>query len=275
MVGREFEAALRESEVLLEAVDVTIQSTAKTQPARITGNPKIPDFDPDRELIWTVDGSAARFDLSELLAKPEVATSTALSSENAVVQWVGSKLFMLARSNDPASEFLFSSDHAGTYSVEITVSSIDIEPWARRSNAAKIPAAKLPSSNLVGEYEYQLDNDQWVDTGLSIPTDKEWLLLSLKDFRIRSVGAAAGHKTAFSNVVFVRKDDLTATTYTAGDAPTTRTGSTITENGVVVNLASKGQNAGQLHFGATSNNNLLIAQHEEQDQQGTLVVRSL
>ncbi len=273
MVGREeFEAALRESEVLLEAADVTIQSTAKTQAVSITGEPEVPDFDPDRELIWTVDGSAARFDLSELLAKPEVADDTALSSDNAIVQWVGSKLFMLARSTDSPSQFLFSSDHAGTYSVEITVSSIDIEPWARRSNAATIPAAKLPSPTDVGdEYNYTLDNNNWVDTGLTIP-DKEWLLLSLKDFQRGSGGVGEGRITSYSNEVFVRIADLIDTPLTAG---TNRyTSSTSTLHGVVVNFASDSQDAGQLHFGATSNRNLLIARHDV-GQQGTLRVRSL
>ena len=270
MVGREFEAALRESEVLLEATAVTIQSTAKTQAARITDNPKVPDFDPDRELIWTVDGSATRFDLSELLAKPEVATSTALSSENAVVQWVGSKLFMLARSNDPASQFLFSSDHEGTYSVEITVSSIDIEPWARRSNAATIPAAKLLSPTEVA-VDYSLDDNNWVDTGLKIP-DKEWLLLSLKDFQRRSGGAPEGRDiTAYSNEVFVRIDDLINTPLTAGSDRSVSG----TFKGVAINFPGTSHtDAGDLHFGATRNRKLLIAKHDR-PQQGTLRVRSL
>ena len=133
----EFEAALRQNVPLLPATDVTVPSGAETQAVTIMGRPKVPDADPDREVIWTVDGSAVRFNLSTLLAKPAVARTTALNSKNAVVQEVGGKVCMLARSTTARSRFLFSADQAGTYAVAITISSIDLEPWARRSNAAK------------------------------------------------------------------------------------------------------------------------------------------
>ena len=133
----EFEAALRQNAPLLTATNVTVRSGRETQGVLITGRPRIPDADPDREVIWTVDGSAVRFNLSTLLAKPAVARRTALNSTNAVVQWVGGKLCMLARSPHSPSQFLFSVDQAGAYAVAITLSSIDLEPWARRSNASK------------------------------------------------------------------------------------------------------------------------------------------
>ena len=140
----EFEAALRRNEPLLAAANVTIRSGEETQAVTVTDTPEVPALDPDRKLIWTVGVSAMRLDLSALLAKPAVAPTTALNSKNAVVQSVGSALCMLARSTNSPSQFLFSADQAGTHSVAITVSSIDLEPWARRSNAAKIPAEKLP-----------------------------------------------------------------------------------------------------------------------------------
>ena len=108
----------------------------------------MPVADPDREVIWTVDGNTVRFDLSALRAKPPVASGTDLDSSNSVVFSVGSTLCMLARtaaSETAASQFLFSADRADTYSVELAVSSIDLEPWARRSNATKVAAANLPS----------------------------------------------------------------------------------------------------------------------------------
>ena len=142
----EFEAALRQNGPRLAAANVTIPSGAPARAVRITGSPEVPAFDPDREVIWTVEGSAARFDLAALLAKPAVALGMPLNSTNAVVQRVGGMRCMLARSTDTPSQFLFSSDQAGAYAVAITVSSIDLEPWARRSNAAKIPAAKLPAA---------------------------------------------------------------------------------------------------------------------------------
>ena len=137
-----FEAALRHNEPWPAAKSVTIQSGSETQAALITDSPKVPDADPDREVIWKVGVSAVRFDLSALLAKPVVARGVELNSKNAVVHSMGTTLCMLARSTE--SRFLFSADRAGTYSVAITVSSIDLEPWARRSDASKIPAAKLP-----------------------------------------------------------------------------------------------------------------------------------
>ena len=146
----EFEAALRQNEPLRGATNVTIPSGEERQAVAITDTPEVPAFDPDRKVMWKVGGSAARFDLAALLAKPAVASGTVLNSANAVVQWAGSKLCMLARSTDPTSQFLFSAGQAGTYSVAIMVSSIDLEPWARRSNAEQIPAAKLPAAQ-VGE----------------------------------------------------------------------------------------------------------------------------
>ncbi len=137
-----FEAALRHNEPWPAAKSVTIQNGSETQAALITDSPKVPDADPDREVIWKVGVSAVRFDLSALLAKPVVTRGAELNSKNAVVHSMGSTLCMLARSTD--SQFLFSADRAGTYSVAITVSSIDLEPWARRSNASKIAAVKLP-----------------------------------------------------------------------------------------------------------------------------------
>ena len=156
MVGRaEFEQALRYDERLLTAAaNVAIPSGKESVAVAIPCNPKVPDADPDREVIWTVDGNAVRFDLSALRAKPAVAvtTTTVLDSTNSVVFSVGSTLCMLARtaaSETAASQFLFSADRADTYSVELAVSSIDLEPWARRSNTtAKVAAAKLPPRGL-------------------------------------------------------------------------------------------------------------------------------
>ena len=142
----EFETALRKNETVLSAANVTVRTPAV--PVPFPGKPKVPEADRDRELIWTVDRSVVRFNLAELLAKPEVAPTTPLNAANAIVRSVGSKLCMLARSTDSPSQFLFSADQAGAYAVAITVSSIDVEPWARRSNAQRIPAQKLPPERL-------------------------------------------------------------------------------------------------------------------------------
>ena len=141
-----FEAALRKNEPVLSAANVTVRTPAV--PVPFPGKPKVPEADRDRELIWTVGVSSVRFNLAELLAKPEVAPTTPLNAKNAIVRSVGSKLCMLARSTDSPSQFLFSADQAGAYAVAITVSSIDVEPWARRSNAQRIPAQKLPPERL-------------------------------------------------------------------------------------------------------------------------------
>ena len=130
------------------AKSVTIQTGSEAKAALITDSPKVPDADPDREVIWKVGVGAVRFDLAALLAKPEVEPETVLDSTNSVVHSMGTTLCMLARSTE--SRFLFSADRAGTYSVAITVSSIDLEPWARRSDASKLPVAKLPAMSHVG-----------------------------------------------------------------------------------------------------------------------------
>ena len=142
----EFETALRKNEPVLSAANVTVRTPAV--PVAFPGKPKVPEADRDRELIWTVGVSSVRFNLAELLAKPEVAPTTPLNAKNSIVRSVGSKLCMLARSTDSPSQFLFSADQADAYAVAITVSSIDVEPWARRSNAQRIPAQKLPPERL-------------------------------------------------------------------------------------------------------------------------------
>ena len=141
----EFEEALRQNESLLRATSVPVPSGKESKPVVIPGEPEVPEADPDRELIWTVGQSTVRFNLAALLAKPKVALATPLNAANAVVLSVDGTLCMLARSTDSPSQFRFSADAAGTYSVAITVSSIDLEPWARRSNPAKIPATELAS----------------------------------------------------------------------------------------------------------------------------------
>ena len=171
MVARaEFEGALRYDEQLLPATAVAIASGKESVVVAIPGTPEVPAADPDREVIWTVDGSTVRFDLSALRAKPAVTvtTTTVLDSTNSVVFSVGSTLCMLARtaaSETAASQFLFSADRADTYSVELAVSSIDLEPWARRSNATKVAAANLPSPWLT---QAQVDARVRKLTGLQI-----------------------------------------------------------------------------------------------------------
>ena len=149
----EFETALRHDEPLIEATVVAIQSEQESQGKQIITDkpPPVPDADPDRELIWTVGFSTVRIKLWALLALPAVALNTPLDARNSIVHSVGSTLCMLARSTSP-SQFLFSADVAGNYTVEIAVSSIDLEPWARRSNAGeRIPVEKLSARLTAGQ----------------------------------------------------------------------------------------------------------------------------
>ena len=100
----EFEA-LRHNERLLPATSVIIQSGSETRAVAITGAPEVPPADPDREVIWTVGVSAVRFDLSALLAKPEVASTIPLDSTNAVVYSMGSTLLPFRTTVGWDSEF--------------------------------------------------------------------------------------------------------------------------------------------------------------------------
>ena len=147
----EFEEALRQNEALLGATSVPVPSGSERQAVAIPGEPEVPEADPDRELIWTVGQSSVRFNLAALLAKPKVALATPLNATNAVVLSVDGTLCMLARSTDSPSQFLFSAAAAGAYSVAIAVSSIDLEPWARRSSPAKIPSAELAAGLQAGD----------------------------------------------------------------------------------------------------------------------------
>ena len=180
MLGRdEFERALRENETVLRATNVAISERAETQAALITGNPKVPDFDPDREVIWTVEGSSVRFNLSALLAKPKVASTTELNSTNAIVHSMGDTLCMLARSTHSPSQFLFSAEAKGTYEVAITVSSIDLEPWARRSNPTEqIPAAKLAAAQWLTQSQVDARIEA-LDHPVDLAAKKEFTLAAI------------------------------------------------------------------------------------------------
>lgn len=168
----EFEAALRRTRSIRTVTPVTIQNAAATLAQPITGTPLVPATDPDAELIVTVNGTAQRFDLSALLAKPAQRHTQALSSANAVEWTSGGVQYFIARSDDTHSQFLFSADTSGTYQVAIDLSEIDVETWARRSSAALIPASKLDISRVAAVVRAGVYN--WAEEGNTdqIPANK-------------------------------------------------------------------------------------------------------
>lgn len=141
---REFEASLRHESDIVRTATVAVAIGLASY--AIPGAPKLPGADADRELIITVGtNESITIDLSALLAKPAVASvGPALSSTNAVEWTAGGVTYLLAR-RAGTGEFLFGADTVGSYSVTIVDSVVDVSPFARRSTAAKLPAAKLPT----------------------------------------------------------------------------------------------------------------------------------
>ena len=110
-------------------------------------NPNIPGAENARRLRIVVDGTAMQtINLSALAAKPAAAVTDQLSSRTAVAFSHDGTLYFLART--AGGKFLFSADSVGTYQLQIFDSRIDLEDFARRSHAAKVPEAKLPGETL-------------------------------------------------------------------------------------------------------------------------------
>lgn len=107
-------------------------------------NPNIPGAENARRLRIVVDGTAMQtVNLSALAAKPAAAVTNQLSSRTAIVFSHDGTLYFLART--AGGKFLFSADSVGDYQLQIFDNRIDLEDFARRSNAAKVPDAKLPT----------------------------------------------------------------------------------------------------------------------------------
>ena len=131
----QFEGALRRSTTLAAAVSITQGLSNAAE--RITGNPKVPADDGDRELTLKVaNGLVHRFDVGTLLAKPAVSQGAQLTDANSVGIVEGDDTWRIAR--DGAGNLLFASDNIGTYAVTITDSQIDLQPDARLSAAKSI-----------------------------------------------------------------------------------------------------------------------------------------
>ena len=131
----QFETALRRSTTLAAAVSITQGLSNAAE--RITGNPKVPADDGDRELTLKVaNGLTHRFDVATLLAKPAVSQGAQLSDSNSVSIVEGDDTWRVAR--DGANNLMFASDNVGTYAVTIVDSQIDLQPDARLSAAKSI-----------------------------------------------------------------------------------------------------------------------------------------
>ena len=131
----QFESALRRSTTLAAAVSITQGLSNAAE--RITGNPKVPADDGDRELTLKVaNGLTHRFDVATLLAKPAVSQGAQLSDSNSVSIVEGDDTWRVAR--DGANNLMFASDNVGTYAVTIVDSQIDLQPDARLSASKSI-----------------------------------------------------------------------------------------------------------------------------------------
>lgn len=132
----QFEGALRRSTTLAAAVSITQGLSNAAE--RITGNPKVPADDGDRELTLKVaNGLVHRFDVGTLLAKPAVSQGAQLTDANSVSIEEGDDTWRVARESG-SNNLLFASDNVGTFAVTITDSQIDLQPDARLSAAKSI-----------------------------------------------------------------------------------------------------------------------------------------
>ena len=138
------EASLRHESDIARGAQVAVAIGGASY--ALPGAPKLPGADADRELIMTIGtNDPFTIDLAALLAKPALpSVGPALSSTNAVEWTQGGVTYLLARRGG-TGEFLFGADTVGDYTVTIVDSVVDVSPFARRSSAAHLPAAKLPT----------------------------------------------------------------------------------------------------------------------------------
>ena len=184
-----FEAALRTRERLLlsESIQVAIADAAYDARQDLLGS------DDDRDIIIKTANPASeyKFKMKTLNDLAGVDQATQLTNSNALT-WSsddGNVEFFIAKGRN--GHFLFSADSVGTYSVSIDHDSVDLSPWARKSNADKIPADKLPlasgsASGIIGPDEFvrlhaAIDQEHLHDTPLLTNPDLQPLDALLLD----------------------------------------------------------------------------------------------
>ena len=136
-----FEGALRVITPLLtsQSFTVTVANTAVA-----VGTALVPANEADRELVISLPGvSAQTFQLSAFRGKAQSGPAVVLTDANSILLDGGIGYRIGYGSN---GRFVASSATPGTYSLTISDSRIDVEDFSRRSNAALVPASKLPAN---------------------------------------------------------------------------------------------------------------------------------
>ena len=141
-----FENGLRQDTDLLTAVSFTVPAGGLSAALQVGADGLVPVDENDRELIVSLPGVAAtRVQMKVFLAKVQAASAATLTDANSVSFTSGgspSVTFRLAR--NPDGRFLVTADTAGTYSLTVKDSRIDLEGFARKSSTERVPDAKLP-----------------------------------------------------------------------------------------------------------------------------------
>ena len=109
---------------------------------RVTGA-RVPANVKGRVIEYVIDNNTFTGTAAALHALPAVSGSPPLTTANAL-RWETSTgdVFWLARGTD--GDFWASADDVGDFDVSLAAIDIDVAPWARLSNADRIPAGKIP-----------------------------------------------------------------------------------------------------------------------------------
>ena len=155
-----FETALKETTVLVTNEAVTQAVSGASQ--AFSGRPKLPANEFDRRLYGTINGSLAfGIFIKDLENKGGVNTEGAqLNSSNSLqirnIE-LAENYFISYLTSDRT--LLFASDTTDTYRVTVAESSVDLENFSRRSDAALVPQNKLGTGS-DGQGNKVLHDDQ-------------------------------------------------------------------------------------------------------------------
>ena len=270
MSSSDFEAALRKTTVISGPAAFTVASPN----AAVAISGSMPEADAGRELVVAVTGSTQTFQLSSLAGKDAAAAAITLTDANSVKWMAGTVTYRLGHT--AAGGFVASASTAGTYTITLTDSRIDLEGWARL-NGGQIPANRLPNGGGLTQGQVDARIEPFARAGTTtrvpeshLPTDLDHLLDALADGGWSTEGNNAAEDAWIAQVASPTKPTIGAARgYTYASATWERTGSTITPAWLTVRVP-----AGLKDEVAAGNLRLIADYNNDPDDMGDIAVSS-
>ena len=266
-----FEAALRKTTVISGPAAFTVASPN----AAVAISGSVPGAEADRELVVAVAGSSTQtFQLSSFAGKDAAAAAITLTDANSVKWMAGTVTYRLGHT--AAGGFVASASTAGTYTITLTDSRIDLETWARR-NGEQIPANRLPNGGGLTQGQVDARIESFARAGTTtrvpeshLPTDLDHLLDALADGGWSTEGNNAAEDAWIAQVASPTEPTIGAARgYTYASATWERTGSTITPAWLTVRVP-----AGLKDEVAAGNLRLIADYNNDPDDMGDVAVSS-